>query len=339
MQSQKLGDVNYEYDTAGNIIAQTDSGSSTNFAYSLYGEILSSEKLWLPTTYSYDYTKRRLAKMWPWFIEHHVIDGYEVEYENLPLSDSRFQSLSNSGISTENVNPETIEVADTGGTGSTQESPNVDGISYSVSNFTWSNPKTLITRLSHIMLWSEQIATFQSQTDDQEFTQYDDQLIFHISDYLNSSSLDFSLTWALLQVTDYQPFGQINTYQVTNERVSGMKWWYKNKYLYANKQQDHETDLQYFEKRYYNPMIGKFTTEDPVFWEVWMTKRPYQYVSSTQINGIHIHMWEIILLIWLIRQGKRSTIPALIRTLLPAICTTQLHNLSTQDLDASLQIE
>jgi RHS repeat-associated protein len=329
----EVGDVNYEYDTAGNIIAQTDSGSSTNFVYSLYGEILSSEKLWLPTTYSYDYTKRRLAKIRPWFIEHHVIDGYEVEYENLPLSDSRFQSLSNSGISTENVNPETIEVADTGGTGSTQESPNVDGISYSVSNFTWLNPKTLITRLSHIMLWSEQIATFQSQTDDQEFTQYDDQLIFHISDYLNSSSLDFSLTWALLQVTDYQPFGQINTYQVTNERVSGMKWWYKNKYLYANKQQDHETDLQYFEKRYYNPMIGKFTTEDPVFWEVWITKRPYQYIlDPDQWNTYSYVRNNPINLVD--PTGEEVDYSGTHKDSITGNMYYSVNNLSTQDLDA-----
>jgi hypothetical protein len=34
--------------------------------------------------------------------------------------------------------------------------------------------------------------------------------------------------------------------------VKGKKWGYKNKYLFANKQQDNETHLQYFEKRYYD---------------------------------------------------------------------------------------
>jgi RHS repeat-associated protein len=36
--------------------------------------------------------------------------------------------------------------------------------------------------------------------------------------------------------------------------------------------------LQYFEKRYYDNRIGKFTTQDPVFWEVGLTNRPSQYI-------------------------------------------------------------
>ena len=55
-----------------------------------------------------------------------------------------------------------------------------------------------------------------------------------------------------------------------------------NKYRFANKQQDDETDLQYFEKRYYDNRIGRFTTEDPVFWEVGLTKRPRQYFTDPQ---------------------------------------------------------
>ena len=54
------------------------------------------------------------------------------------------------------------------------------------------------------------------------------------------------------------------------------------KYLFANKQLDDETDLQYFEKRYYDNRIGRFTTEDPVFYEVGLTKRPNQYFTDPQ---------------------------------------------------------
>jgi RHS repeat-associated protein len=64
--------------------------------------------------------------------------------------------------------------------------------------------------------------------------------------------------------------------------VKWKKWGYKNKYLFANKQQDDETDLQYFEKRYYDNRIGRFTTEDPVFWEVGSTLRPAVYFGDPQ---------------------------------------------------------
>jgi RHS repeat-associated protein len=40
--------------------------------------------------------------------------------------------------------------------------------------------------------------------------------------------------------------------------------------------------LQYFEKRYYDNRIGRFTTEDPVYWEVGLTKRPSQYFTDPQ---------------------------------------------------------
>lgn len=71
-------------------------------------------------------------------------------------------------------------------------------------------------------------------------------------------------------------------YSVTIKRIKWKKWWYKNKYLFANKQQDDETDLQYFEKRYYDNRIWRFTTEDPVFWEVSRTKRVNQYFTDPQ---------------------------------------------------------
>jgi RHS repeat-associated protein len=40
--------------------------------------------------------------------------------------------------------------------------------------------------------------------------------------------------------------------------------------------------LQYFEKRYYDNRIWRFTTEDPVYWEVGLTKRPNTYFTDPQ---------------------------------------------------------
>lgn len=94
---------------------------------------------------------------------------------------------------------------------------------YESSTLSGSTPITLVTTLTHIMLGDERIATFQTQTDDTPRTSDDDKLVYHISDYLNSSSLDLSITGSLLQATDYLPFGQSNTYEVTSKRVKGKK--------------------------------------------------------------------------------------------------------------------
>ena len=90
---------------------------------------------------------------------------------------------------------------------------------YESSTLSDSTPITLVTTLTHIMLGDEKIATFQSQTDDTPRTSDDDKLVYHISDYLNSSSLDLSSTGVLVQAVDYLPFGKENVYEVSNTRV------------------------------------------------------------------------------------------------------------------------
>lgn len=63
-------------------------------------------------------------------------------------------------------------------------------------------------------------------------------------------------------------------------KLSNSNKWVNKKF--ASEQLDEESDLQYFEKRYYDTRIWRFTTEDPVFWEVWLTKRPSQYYTDPQ---------------------------------------------------------
>lgn len=65
---------------------------------------------------------------------------------------------------------------------------------YEASTMSGATPITLVTTLTHIMLGDERIATFQTQTDDSIKTPDDDKLVYHISDHLNSSSLDLSST-------------------------------------------------------------------------------------------------------------------------------------------------
>ncbi|MBP9780002.1 hypothetical protein KBD33_05275, partial [Candidatus Gracilibacteria bacterium] len=411
------GDTNYSYDSAGNTTLRTTGNASLNFSYSPYGEMLTSVKNGDITNYAYDSTRRRISKSTLGHTEHHVIDGYEVEYESgalVPVS-SLMGIVSNSEVTSTGViilgttktgttstgviitnsgftltgTTSTGILSATGSTllqealsGSIEQTDTISATSSGVTNsgvipsgttipiMTYSGIVTspngivssgittsgaisssgtinsgpistgtfmvssgssqstglsvnenstvitysgvistgsalgsgsyivvagytateqtgaisigLTTTLTHIMLGDEKIASFQSQTDDTPKNSNDSKLIFHISDHLNSSSLDLSSTGLILQVTDYQPFGKSITYQVTSERVKGTKGGYKNKYLFANKQLDDETDLQYFEKRYYDNKIGRFTTEDPVIWEVSLTKRTGQYFIDPQ---------------------------------------------------------
>ncbi len=371
--------AHYTYDAAGNMIERNGRWALHTFSYSPYAEMLTSETSWQKTDYTYDHTRRRLTKTTLGAYEHHVIDGYEIEYESgalVPvsliswswttetppldgsgmllsgsleysiienpsespgftwslemswatygswaLSDLSWVAFTGSTETWATIFPPTISGStDTGSliftgsvgiiddptqtgeiytvempTLSSEETISIEPIhesqewekyiviaSYYAVSASGATPVTLKTTLTHIMLWDEVIATFQSQTDDTPYTSDDDKLIYHIADHLNSSSLDLSVTGSLLQVTDYQPFGKTITYEVMTTRVKGKKWWYKNKYLFAGKQLDEESGLQYFEKRYYDPVIGRFTTEDPVFWEVSLTKRPSQYFTDPQ---------------------------------------------------------
>lgn len=90
-------------------------------------------------------------------------------------------------------------------------------------------------------------------------------LVYNFSDHLWWASIDLSSTWALLQISDYLPYG----WKRVLNRVSD----YKNNYLFTWKELDDETNLQYFEARYYNPDFWRFYWQDRLFWELWQSKR------------------------------------------------------------------
>ncbi len=97
------GDTTYAYDEAGQTISRTSPGMILSFAYSPYGEMTSSVKNGDTTTYVYDQTRRRISKSSLGLIEHHVIDGYEVEYESGALV-ANYASVNPSVTNTGNNN-------------------------------------------------------------------------------------------------------------------------------------------------------------------------------------------------------------------------------------------
>ena len=102
-------------------------------------------------------------------------------------------------------------------------------------------------------------------------------------------------------MVDYYPFGSVREKQNT--------WEYENKYLFGGKEEDKETDLQYFEERYYDNDIGRFRSIDRVFWEIGLfddkkkderwdivlmfpqKQNAYSYVENNPLNMTDV-TWE-----------------------------------------------
>jgi RHS repeat-associated protein len=58
-----------------------------------------------------------------------------------------------------------------------------------------------------------------------------------------------------------------------------------NPFLYSGEYTDHETGYQYLRARYYDPNIGRFVSEDPIFdgnnWYSYAANNPVMYVDPT----------------------------------------------------------
>ena len=119
----------------------------------------------------------------------------------------------------------------------------------------------------YIYLWNNKIFTVENKDNTES-------LVYNISDHLWWWSIDINQTWTILQKSDYYPYG--------SSRILERNDSYKNNYLFTWKELDSETDLQYFEVRYYNPDFGRFYSQDRVFWELWNTKRWIWVLSDPQ---------------------------------------------------------
>jgi RHS repeat-associated protein len=99
-----------------------------------------------------------------------------------------------------------------------------------------------------------------------------DEIIYYHNDVLGSPALLMNDRGEVVHLYHFGPFGNIEAAKGT----SG------NKYRFTGKEQD-ETGLYYFGARYYDPLIGRFITPDPV--EGWGPKRlnPYVYCYNNPL--------------------------------------------------------
>ncbi len=79
---------------------------------------------------------------------------------------------------------------------------------------------------------------------------------FHHQDHLGSSNLSTDSSGKVVEVNDYYPYG--------SSRIEERAGNYKNNKLYTGKELDRTSGLYYYGARYYDPLLGRFTSVDPV---------------------------------------------------------------------------
>ena len=87
----------------------------------------------------------------------------------------------------------------------------------------------------------------------------DGDLNFYHHDLVGSTDALSDALGALVQSSAFLPFGAIRTQYTLGEPVDAAA----PDYLFAQKERDRETGLLYFEARYLNPSLGRFTRVDP----------------------------------------------------------------------------
>lgn len=97
---------------------------------------------------------------------------------------------------------------------------------------------------THIKLNNIKIATIKDNGD----------TYYMLSDHLSSNSIIVDNSGNVLELSDYEPYGNINYETGSSD----------NKYKFIDKEFDSENSLQYFGARYYDNEIGNFVSVEPV---------------------------------------------------------------------------
>jgi len=81
-------------------------------------------------------------------------------------------------------------------------------------------------------------------------------LYYNSNDHLTSASVITDAAGLMVQKLDYMPFGS----ERVNEKVGG----FQTRFTFTDQEKDAESGLMYYGARYYDPVIGRFTSVDPV---------------------------------------------------------------------------
>ena len=99
----------------------------------------------------------------------------------------------------------------------------------------------------------------------------DNNIIYFSSDNIGSTSLETDSTGSISFKANYLPFGKELSFSSI-----GIE-----KYGFTSKEYDYESNLNYFNARYYNPSNGKFISNDPIY---KVNEGGYQYVRNNPLT-------------------------------------------------------
>lgn len=107
-------------------------------------------------------------------------------------------------------------------------------------------------------------------------------IYYNHSDSLNSSAVMTDSTGAIAETIDYFPFGSLRF----DNKVST----FSEQRKYIGQEYDQDTGLNYLNARYYNSNIGRFISEDPMFWnfdQAWLAdpqnQNSYAYARNNPL--------------------------------------------------------
>ena len=107
----------------------------------------------------------------------------------------------------------------------------------------------------------------------------DNYKIFYLTDHLGSSNIATDISGRVLEVIEYYPYGRIR-YQETKKDLSY--------YKFTGKELDEESDLFYFGARYYDPVVCRFISVDPLEAKYYKPQdfNMYGYCRNNPVNLI-----------------------------------------------------
>ena len=113
----------------------------------------------------------------------------------------------------------------------------------------------------------------------------DQDVVFYHADHLDSATLVTDLAGNVVAETAYYPFG------MPRNEATAVPWW-RGDYRFTGKERDRESGLCYYGARYYEPVLGKFVSADPLYVEGFgdggdpQRLGLYTYVRNNPVNWI-----------------------------------------------------
>jgi len=103
-------------------------------------------------------------------------------------------------------------------------------------------------------------------------------LYYNSNDHLTSASVITDVAGLMVQKLDYLPFGS----ERVNEKVGG----FQTRFTFTDQEKDDESGLMYYGARYYDPVIGRFTSVDPLGGNILdpQSLNDYSYVYNNPTN-------------------------------------------------------